>query len=193
MDETNPVKAFRKRAGKVAKYFDIKPAGQKVVLTKKNVRLFSDNRAGMFMMLCSQDVSWELMMAAYDARRLTEQTFDVEKVRDRRLRMGNHITLLGRYMIQFIVQILLAEMRATIRESHKDAAYTLEDVLATLSTLNVMEYDGCRGLSEVTKDVRCIFEMFDVEAPKEPIYHRYMFDPLLLPPDNQTNANEATE
>ena len=73
MDEAHPVKAFRKRAGKAARYFEVKAEGRKVSLTvKKNARSFNDNRAGMFVMLCSQDVSWEVMMAAYDARRLTE-------------------------------------------------------------------------------------------------------------------------
>ena len=177
MDEANPVKAFKKRAGKAVKFFEITRDGRKVILTrKKNAQSFNDNRAGMFVMLCSQDVSWELMMAAYDARRLTEQAFDTEKERDRRLRTGDHITLEGRYLIQFVAQILLAEIRATLREKDSDSKYTIEGILATLSTLNVLEYDGQRGLSEVTKNVRRIFDLFQVEVPKGPIYHEDMFD-----------------
>ena len=118
MDEANPVKAFRKRAGKAARFFDIQADGRKVLLTeRKNARTFNDNRAGMFVMLCSENIGWDLMMAAYDARRLTEQAFDTEKERDRRIRSGDPDTMEGRYLIQFISQILLAEIRAVLRET----------------------------------------------------------------------------
>ena len=181
MDEADPVKAFRKRAGKAARYFDVKKDGRKVVLSeKKNARSFSDNRAGMFVMLCSQDISWELMMAAYDARRLTEQAFDTEKERDRRIRTGDPDTMKGRYLIQFISQILLAEIRATLREKDRDSRYTVEGILSILSTLNVLEYGGRKGLSEVTRNVRRVFDLFEVDVPKEPLYREEMFDLMNL-------------
>ncbi len=177
MDEANPVKAFKNRAGKAAKYFEIKADGRKVTLErKKNACTFSDNRAGMFIMLCSEDVSWELMMAAYDARRLTEQAFDTEKASDRRLRSGNIVTVRGRYFVQFVAQILRAEIRATLREKDADARYTEEGIMATLSTLNVLEYGGQRGLSEITKNVRRILKLFEVDVPKEPMFHVEIFD-----------------
>lgn len=177
MDEANPEKAFRKRAGKAAKYFEITADGRKVALVeKKNARAFSDNRAGMFVMLCSQDVSWELMMAAYDARRLTEQAFDTEKSSDRRLRTGDPATLQGRYFIQFVAQILRAGIRAILREKDRDSKYTEEGLLATLSTMNVLEYGGEKGISEITRNVRRILELFDVEVPKEPFHHAEIFD-----------------
>ncbi len=177
MDEANPVKAFKKRAGKAAKYFEIKADGRKVALERKrNACSFNDNRAGMFIMLCSEDVTWEVMMAAYDARRLTEQAFDTEKTSDRRLRSGNIVTVRGRYFIQFVAQILRAEIRATLREKDADARYTEEGIMATLSTLNVLEYGGERGLSEITKNVRRILKLFEVDVPKEPMFHVEIFD-----------------
>lgn len=187
MDDADPVKAFRKRAGKAVKFFDVQPDGRRVTLTlKQNARTFDDNRAGLFIMLCSQDVSWELMMAAYDARRLTEQAFDSEKSCDRRIRTGNKVTMVGRYMIQFLAQMLLAEIRATLRENDCDSKYTVESVLATLSTLNVLEYGSRRGLSEVTKNVRRILKLFDLDVPTEPMYHAEMFDPALMLPSEST-------
>lgn len=177
MDEADPVMVFKKRAGKAAKYFDIRADGRKVILTEKqNARTFNDNRAGMLVMLCSEDVSWELMMAAYDARRLTEQAFDTEKSTDRRLRTGNAVTLEGRYFIQFIAQILRAEIRATLRENDCDAKYTEEGLMATLSTLNVLEYGDEKGLSEITKNVRRILKLFGADVPSEPMYHVPIFD-----------------
>ncbi len=177
MDEADPVKAFKNRAGKAAKYFEIKADGRKVVLERrKNALAFNDNRAGMFIMLCSEDVTWEIMMAAYDARRLTEQAFDTEKASDRRLRSGNIVTVKGRYFIQFVAQILRAEIRATLREKDSDSRYTEEGIMATLSTLNVLEYGGQRGLSEITKNVRRILKLFGFDVPKEPMYHTSIYD-----------------
>ena len=177
MDEADPVKAFKKRAGKAIRYFSVEMDGRRVALTvKKNARSFVDNRAGMFVMLCSQDVSWELMMAAYDARRLTEQAFDSEKERDDRLRSGNSVTLEGRYLIQFVSQIMLAEIRAVVREKDLADRYPVQSLLATLSTLNVLEYGERKGLSEVTKNVRRILEVFDLDVPSVPLYHADMFD-----------------
>lgn len=186
MDEADPVRAFKKRAGKAVKYFEIEADGRKVKLEKrKNAHTYSDNRAGLFIMFCSQDVSWELMMAAYDARRLTEQAFDTEKACDRRMRTADKVTLVGRYMIQFISQMLLAEIRAVLREKNSDARYTVEGLLATLSTLDVLEYGGRRGLSEVTRNVRRIMNLFDVEVPSQPLYHAEMFDfTVLLPSED---------
>lgn len=177
MDEADPVKAFRKRAGKAARYFDIEADGRRVILTEKqNARTFDENRAGMFVMLCSEGVPWEIMMAAYDARRLVEQAFDTEKSSDRRLRTGDIVTLRGRYFIQFIAQILRAEVRATLREKDCDAEYTEEGLMATLSTLNVLEYGGERGLSEITRNVRRILKLFEVEVPSEPLCRVPIFD-----------------
>ena len=86
----------------------------------------------------------------------------------------------GRYLIRFISHILLAEIRAVLREKDSDSKYSLEGILATLSTLNVLEYEGRRGLSEITRNVRDILKLFDTEVPKEPLYHTEMFDLSVL-------------
>ncbi len=62
------------------------------------------------------------------------------------------------------------------RGKDSDARYTEEGILATLSTLNVIEYGGQRGLSEVTKNVRRILKLFDFDVPKGPMYHAAIFD-----------------
>ena len=84
------------------------------------------------------------------------------------------------YLLQFISQILLAEIRAVLREKDSDSKYTLESILAVLSTLDVLEYEGRRGLSEITKNVRTVLKLFDTEVPKGPLYYTEMFDPSVL-------------
>ena len=57
--DESPVRAFKKRAGKAAKYFDIRADERKVALTERNnARSFSDNRASILVMLCSPGVLW---------------------------------------------------------------------------------------------------------------------------------------
>ena len=181
MDSANPVRDFKKRAGKAAKYFTIKADGRKVSLTEKNnARSFSDNRAGIFVMLCSKGISWELMMAAYDARRLVEQVFDTEKEQDRRLRTADPVTLEGRYFIQFIAQILQAEMKAVLREKDADSKYTTENILATLNTVNVLRYGEQSGLSEITRNVRRIMDLFGMDVPKTPLFGVEVMDLMNL-------------
>ena len=63
-----------------------------------------------------------------------------------------------------------------MREKDADARYTEEGIMATLSTLNVLEYGGERGLSEITKNVRRILKLFEVDVPKEPMFHVEIFD-----------------
>ena len=134
-------------------------------------------------------------MAAYDARRLTEQAFDSEKERDRRLRTGDRATMEGRYLIQFVSQIMLAEIRAVVREKDLADRYPVQNLLATLSTLNVLEYEGQKGLSEATRNVRRILDIFDLEVPDRPLYHADMFDPseLLHPVGKAYAANEESD
>lgn len=53
--------------------------------------------------------------------------------------------MLGRYTIQFIVQMFLVKMRTVLKEKDVDSRYTVEGILAILSTLDVLEYDGRMG------------------------------------------------
>ena len=39
-----------------------------------------------------------------------------------------------------------------------------------------------RGLSEVTGNVRRVYELLGIEVPKELLYHAQMFDPRLMFP-----------
>lgn len=177
MDSPDPVRDFKKRAGTAVKYFKVTADGRKVALEiKKKARSFNDNRAGVFVMLCSEDVSWELMMASYDARRLVEQVFDTEKEQDRRLRTADKTTLEGRYFIQFVAQILQAEIKAVLREKDVDSKYTMENVLSTLNTVNALSYGGQKALSEITKNVRRIMDLFGTEVPRTPLSGQEIMD-----------------
>ena len=165
----DPVGRFRKLAGKAIKHFDVKADGKKVIVTEKqNSISFAENRAGVFVMLSSEDLDWMTVMTAYDARRLTEQAFDFSKSDDRRHRTPDKHTMIGRSFIRFVSLILKCELCAEIRESGKKEV-SVDQALGYLNTINCMSYGSSSALSEISKNCRNIFNMFKVDVPKEPL------------------------
>ena len=74
IDCNDPVVRFRKIAGKAIKHFDVRAEGRKVIVTEKqNSITFAENRAGVFVMLSLEDLEWDTVITAYDARRLTDR------------------------------------------------------------------------------------------------------------------------
>ena len=172
IDSPDPVKVFRKMAGKAVKYFDVAADGRGVRLTvRNNSKSFLENRAGLFVMLTSPDVSWEAMMAAYDARRLVEQAFDCEKSADRRFRTGDKTTLEGREFVRFVSLMMKSGIAAAFREEKLDSKYTVDSALASLNCINAVSAGGESWLHGMNKSHRTLFEAVGGRAPKEPEYH----------------------
>lgn len=169
IDCKDPVGRFRKLAGKAIKHFDVKADGKKVIVTEKQKSIsFAENRAGVFVMLSSEDLDWRAAMTAYDARRLTEQAFDFSKSDDRRHRTPDKHTMIGRSFIRFISLIMKCELCAEIRESGKKEV-SVDQALGYLNTINCMSYGSSSALSEISKNCRNIFNLFNVDVPKEPL------------------------
>ena len=89
MDEVDPMKAFKKCARQGCKILR-HPGRRKESHSQGEEERpsFGDNRARIFVMLCYENIVWELMMTVYDARRLTEQAFDTEKEWENRRKLG---------------------------------------------------------------------------------------------------------
>lgn len=169
IDCGDPVGRFREIAGKAMKHFDARADGRKVIVTEKqNSISFAENRAGVFVMLSSKDLDWTTVMTAYDARRLTEQAFDFSKTEDKRHRTPDKHTMIGRSFIRFVSLMMKCELCAEIRESGK-REMSVDQVLGYLNTINCMNYGSSSVLSEISKNCRNIFGLFDVDVPKEPL------------------------
>ena len=52
-----------------------------MVSEKNNSKSFSENHAGLFVILASEGIDWETTMTVYDARMFTEQSFDRKRER----------------------------------------------------------------------------------------------------------------
>lgn len=168
IDAADPISVFKKRAGKAYGRFDVVQNGRKVTVTeKKKSKSFSENRAGLFIMLASEGIDWETMMTVYDARTFTEQAFDRKKGEDKRFRTSDKNTMNGREFLRFIDMILRCEIGARIREADADSKYTVDNVLSIVNCIQAREYDGVKVLSEVGKKQREIFRMLNVPLPDQ--------------------------
>jgi hypothetical protein len=169
IDSKDPVNEFKRIAGKAVKHFNIEQNGRNVIVTEKQNSLsFVENRAGMFVMLASPEIAWDVMMSAYDARRLTEQAFDFSKSEDRRFRTSDKIRMEGRGFIRFVELMMICEMSAEIRESGC-TGMSVSEAMASLNTIEARRYGSTAILTEETKKCRDIFKAFDMVVPTKVI------------------------
>ena len=173
IDSPNPVEVFKKRAGKAFKHFDVVRNDRKLNVTeKKNSKTFAENRAGLFVMLTSEDIDWNTMMTIYDARAYTEQAYDRKKGENNRFRTSDKDTMRGREFLRFIDLILRCEIGARIREAGAEFKYTVDSVLSVVNCIQAREYDGVRVLSEIGKKQREIFDILRVPLPDRVLVDR---------------------
>ena len=168
IDAKDPVAEFRRKAGKAFRHFNVEADGRKVkVSVKPKSATFEDNRAGLFVMLASEGIDWETVMAAYDARRLTEQGFDRKKGESRRFYTSDKGTMKGREFLRFLDLMLRCELSAEIREANLSRTLTVDEVISSLGCIQVREYHGTRYVAEIDKRQRELFKIFNVPIPKE--------------------------
>lgn len=177
IDAKDPVAEFKKAAGKAAKYFDIEADGRKVRVTeRRNSKSFEENRAGLFVMLATPGTEWHVMMAAYDARRLTEQAFDAKKGESPRFGTGNPDSMQGREFLRFLDLILRCEIAAEIREAGMTRTLSVEQAVSMADCVGIRGYRGEFEVTEIDKAERRIFEALDIPVPKEPVMDVFCYD-----------------
>ena len=163
----DPEQRFFEIAGGAAKYFDVVYDGGRVLLSRKrDVLSFVHERAGLFVMLVSQGVCWDVMMDAYDARCLTEQVFDCCKnvLGGRRFRSGNLCSVRGRFFVKLVALVLRCEVVALLRELGLRGV-TVDGVLRSMGNIRLISYGGVRVVTEVTKKNRELYKVFDIDVP----------------------------
>ena len=182
IDSDHPVEVFNKLAGKAVKYFEVKADGRKVeVELKNNAETFFRNRAGMFILVTSADVTWSQSMTAYDARRLTEQAYNHSKEEDKRFRTPNKTRLNGRMMIRFISLTLKCEIAARIREANMVSKLDVTTCIESMNTIGARKYGDVSRLTEITKQCRTICEVLHVDVPTGVRENREICDMMALP------------
>lgn len=178
IDAKDPVKVFRSKAKKAAKHFDFEADGRRLrISVKKNSETFETNRAGLFVMLSSQDLDWHTVMRAYDARRLTEQVFDRKKGESKRFHTSDKATMKGREFLLFLDLMMRCEMSAEIAEAKLGKPMSVDSAISMADCVQAREYDSVRTIREIDRKERGIFKTFNVPIPKEVLTGQQIFDP----------------
>lgn len=174
----DPELTYKKLHPHIRKYLDyyVDDEGYMHMIRKQNSFTFADNRAGMFIMLSSKGTSWNEMMNAYDVRDWVEKAFDVYKndLDGGRSRTGNPERARGRMFIKFIslmmrirIQNILRDHDAQVLSSKikKDSVnnMSVDEVLLSLNTVFAIGNTGDWRLTMISKNVREIFKVFDLE------------------------------
>ena len=180
----DPKAAFEKAAGAYASKlkWELDDEKRMHVEVRQNARSFAANRKGVFIMITpsSSKRSWDNVLDCYECRDLIEDAFleDKSEGDGRRPRSGNRDTIVGRTFIRMVSMIMTMDILHRISEYANDkkipaknkprdiAKRTPRSLLGSLSNIDIIEGDGWREMTEVTKDNRLIFKMFDIGPPK---------------------------
>jgi transposase len=166
----DPQGYLEKKAGAFEKYLDMEYSAETgMVLTlKKKALARSVNRAGSFILLTSPGITWEQAMRCYDTREVVEKAYDVFKtdLDGGRARTSDPDTARGRFFVKTAALMIRVRMENTISSS-KHTDITVKNALQTLSTLRAVGGDGEWRLTEATKNIRTILELFGVKLPEK--------------------------
>ena len=166
VDDPDPMEKFRSIAGKAARYFDVKPDGRRLDFkTRKNALSFRENRAGTFIMLTSKGMSWETMMSSYDARRLVEQNFDMDKTLFGRFGTSDPVTIAGREFIRFVSLIMRCEIASDLREHGRGDP--IDSVLNSMAAIAAMGRGEEWFVKNICKKHRDLLLDLDMDCPEE--------------------------
>lgn len=180
----DPNAAFLKAAGDYASKlkWELDDEKRMHVEVRQNAHSFAANRKGMFIMITpsSSERSWDNVLDCYECRDLIEDTFleDKSEGDGRRPRSGDRDTVFGRTFIRMVSMIMTMEILHRISEYSEDrkiparnkprdiAKRTPRSLLGSLSNIDIIEGEGWREMTEVTRDNKLIFKMFDIGPPK---------------------------
>lgn len=180
----DPAKAFARIAGKYANLLEwsVDETKHLILKVRQNAHTFAANRKGIFVMITPADSGrdWRQMLECYDCRDIVEDAFLEDKAEGdgRTPRSGDAEIIRGRTLIRMVSLIMTMEMIAESKEyenAHRTRAElkpkglgkrTPRMYLDSLSNIEMIYGNGWKQMTEVTKDDRLIFKMFNVGPPK---------------------------
>lgn len=175
----DPQKAFLRAAGRYANLleYSMTPDGMHLEI-KQNAHTFAANRKGIFVMItpARSGRDWEDILNTYEIRDIIEDGFleDKSEGDGRTPRSGLTPNIRGRTLIRMVSSIMRMEMLDRISEVSNDRTMKAElkprdiekrtpaSLLSSLSNLQMVYGNGWKHMTELTRDNRLIYNMFDV-------------------------------
>ena len=175
----DPQKAFQRTAGKYANLLEYAMTDKGMhVEIKQNAHTFASNRKGIFVMItpASSGRGWEDVLNTYEVRDIIEDGFleDKSEGDGRTPRSGLEPNIRGRTFIRMVSSIMRMEMLNRISEISNDKKLDPKlkprdiekrgptSLLTSLSNIQMIYGNGWQQMTEMTKDNRLIYRMFDV-------------------------------
>ena len=179
----DPAKSFQRTAGCYAKMLNWEMCDDGMHLSvKQNAHTFAANRKGVFIMAApaDEDRTASAILDSYAVRDVIEDVFMEDKVEGdgKTPRSGDRDVIEGRTLIRMVSMMMKIEMMRRIAEVADDKKIkpadkprnigrrTPEGLLSSLSNIERVEGDGWSHLTEITRDNRLVFSMFDVGPTK---------------------------
>lgn len=175
----DPKKYFEKKAGKYANLLEYSVIDGRMHLEiKQNAHTFAANRKGIFVMItpASSGRDWEDILNTYEVRDIIEDGFlqDKSEGDGRTPRSGKKPNIRGRTFIRMVASIMRMEIIDRISEYANDDTVRKElkprdlekrtpgSLLSSLSNIEMVYGNGWKQMTELTKDNRLIYKMFNV-------------------------------
>ena len=175
----DPAKFFQKTAGKYSNLLEYTMTDEGMhVAIKQNAHTFAANRKGIFVMItpAGSGRGWKDILDCYSIRDMIEDGFleDKNEGDGRTPRSGLKPNIRGRTFVRMVASIMRMEMISRISEVSEDKSIKPEDkprdiekrtptsLLDSLSNIEMVYGDGWKQMTELTKDNRLIYKMFDV-------------------------------
>lgn len=181
----DPQKSLEKAAGKLIRLLDWtmdKEKGMQVTV-KQNAHSFASNRKGVFAMIVptASERTWEDVLKVYDLRDKIEDVYfeDKDEGYGATPRTGKMDSIIGRTFIRMVSNIIRVEIMNKISEvaNDKDMKQSLkprdidkrtpDSLLDSLSNIRKVYGNGWAEITELTKDNRLIYSMFNVGPSKD--------------------------
>lgn len=180
----DPQRKFERTAGSLKNMLGWEMGDEGMhVWIKQNAHTFASNRKGVFIMATpsSSGRGWKDVLTCYECRDIVEDVFLQDKSEgDGRVpRSGDRETIVGRTFVRMVSTIMEMDMFHTMR-TYADDKKVKEDlkprnlrkmdpqmVLGSVSNVDIVEGEGWKQLTEVTKTARLIYRMFGVDPPED--------------------------
>lgn len=151
------------------RYFDVKETpkrGRRVMVRDEEVQAFKRNTAGFFVLISNDIKDPVKALKIYRDKDAVEKGFDnLKNALDmNRLRIHSAKAMQGRLFIQFVAQILMAEIRNVMAASKLDEKYTLPELVNELKSIHSVRLDGRRKpiFTKLSKSQNNILSAFGI-------------------------------
>ncbi|MBR2255412.1 MAG: transposase [Candidatus Methanomethylophilaceae archaeon] len=175
----DPERFFQRTAGRYANLLEYRMTEEGMsVSIRQNAHTFAANRKGVFVMIApaGSGRGFEDVLNTYAVRDVIEDGFleDKSEGDGRTPRSGKRPNIRGRTFIRMVSSIMRMEMLNRISEVSRDRKTKAEDkprdiekrtpasLLGSLSNIEMIYGNGWRQMTELTRDNRLIYDMFDV-------------------------------